>query len=297
MLRLRGFPVRSARTGGVEGETPSTYEMTSRFQHLSCVWSQRVTAAAPGRRSYFRVAAAATRSSSAIRQAATENGGARMVNEQAKFWSNVAERYDRVVDLQIGGKTRSMVRERVASEENLGRLVEFGCGTGFYTEVLARQATTLLATDISAVMLELARKQVTALNVTFRAEDCQRTALPDEAFDTAFISLVIHFTVPDQTVAEMYRILRPGGMLIIVNLDPGALNGMARIRSLIRIVYHGVAGYRVKPPKGFGRNVMTEAQLRELLGRSGFRVASAESIRDLSRSSNIPVEYVRAAKA
>jgi len=35
-----------------------------------------------------------------------------MENELADFWSNVADRYDRVVDLQIGGNTRSMVRER-----------------------------------------------------------------------------------------------------------------------------------------------------------------------------------------
>jgi ubiquinone/menaquinone biosynthesis C-methylase UbiE len=220
-----------------------------------------------------------------------------MPNEQAEFWSTVADRYDRVVDLQIGGKTRSLIRERVIREGNLGRVVEFGCGTGFYTDVLARKADTLLATDISPGMLEVAKHQVNAPHVTFRAEDCQRTSLRDGAFDTAFISLVIHFTIPDHTVAEMYRILRPGGTLIVVNLDPQALKGLARIRSLIRIVYQGVVGYRLKPPKGFGRNVMTEAQLRELLGRSGFRVGSTETVKDSSRSSNIPVEYVRAVKA
>jgi hypothetical protein len=85
-------------------------------------------------------------------------------------------------------------------------------------------------------------------------------------------------------------------MLLIVNLDPQALNGLARIRSRIRIVYQGVVGFRLKPPKGFGRNAMTEKRLRELLGRSGFRVDSAETIRDPSRSSNIPVEYIRAVK-
>ena len=63
-----------------------------------------------------------------------------MGNEQAEFWSNVAEQYDRVADLQIGGNTRSMVRVRVDRERKLGSLVEFGCGTGFYTEVLARRA-------------------------------------------------------------------------------------------------------------------------------------------------------------
>ena len=221
---------------------------------------------------------------------------AHVTNDHAEFWSNVANSYDRVVDLQIGGETRSMVRERVAREGDLGRLVEFGCGTGFYTEVLARRANSLVATDISPGMLDVAEQRVNAPNVTFRAEDCQRTSLPDGKFDTAFIGLVIHFTVPDRTVAEMYRILRPGGTLIVVNLDPQALNGIARIRSLTRIIYQGAVGYRIKPPKGFGRNVVTGAQLRNLLDGAGFRVSSVETITDPSRSSNIPVQYVRAAK-
>lgn len=219
-----------------------------------------------------------------------------MANDQADFWSNVAEKYDRIVDLQIGGKTRLMVRERVAREGHLGRLVEFGCGTGFYTEVLARKADTLLATDISPGMLELARQRVQAPNVTFQVEDCQHTSLPDGAFDAAFISLVIHFTEPGRTAAEMRRILRPGGILIIANLDLRALKGFDRIRSLIRILYHGAIGYRLKPPKGFGRNVITEKQLRDLLSRSGFRVDSAETIKDLSRSSNIPIQYIRSVR-
>jgi len=56
------------------------------------------------------------------------------------------------------------------------------------------------------------------------------------------------------------------------------------------------AGYLVKPPKGFGKNMMTERQLCDLLGKSGFEVVSTETIKDTSRSSNIPVEYIRAVK-
>jgi len=219
-----------------------------------------------------------------------------MANEQAEFWSKVGERYDRVADVMIGGQTRAMVRERVAREGALHRVVEFGCGTGFYTEELARKADTLLATDISPRMLDLAKQQVKAANVTFQVEDCQQTSLPPGAFDTAFISLVLHFTEPARTVAEMHRILRPGGMLLIANLDPQALHGLDRLRSRIRVVYQGIVGYRVRPPKGFGRNVLTEEQLREVLGRSGFRVDRADTIRDPSRSSNIPIQYIRAVK-
>ncbi len=219
-----------------------------------------------------------------------------MANQHPEFWSKVAQKYDRVVDLQIGPTTRSLVRDRVAKEGRLGNLAEFGCGTGFYTQVLADKADSVVATDLSPGMLAVAQDQIKATNVTLQVEDCQKSSLPDGAFDTAFISLVIHFTEPDKTLAEMHRILKPRGTLIIANLDPRALNGLDRVRCLIRILYRGFTGYRVKPPKGLGKNVMTEKQLCDLLGQSGFKVVSTETIRDTSRSSNIPVEYIRAVK-
>ena len=220
-----------------------------------------------------------------------------LAHEQREFWSAVAETYDRVVDLQIGPRTRSMVRERVAKEPGLGHLAEFGCGTGFYTEALARKADQVVATDLSPGMLALAKQRITAANVTFQAEDCQKTSLPDAAFDTAFVGLVLHFTEPDRTLAEMRRILKPGGTLIVANVDPLALGVLARVRCLVRVLYHGFAGYRMRPPKGFGRNLLTEKALCARLRRSGFEVLSTETIRDASCSSNIPIEYVRSSKA
>jgi ubiquinone/menaquinone biosynthesis C-methylase UbiE len=219
-----------------------------------------------------------------------------MANEQREFWSTVAQKYDRVIDLQIGGSTRSMVRERVMKEGRLGKLAEFGCGTGFYTHVLAGKADSVVATDISPGMLAAAKERINAANVTFQVENCQATSFPDGVFETTFISLVIHFTEPAKTLAEMRRILKPGGMLIISNLDPGALSGVNRVRCLFRILYHGLTGYRVKPPRRFGNNTMTERQLCNLLDKSGFEVISTETIKDKSRSSNIPVEYIRAVK-
>jgi len=79
------------------------------------------------------------------------------------------------VDLQIGGKTRSLVRERLAKEKRLGTLVEFGCGTGFYTGVLSEKADNVIATDISPGMLAVAKEQIKTENVKFQIEDCQKT--------------------------------------------------------------------------------------------------------------------------
>ena len=97
-----------------------------------------------------------------------------MANEQKEFWSKVAQKYDQVVDSQIGLATRSMVRERVAKETRLGKLAEFGCGTGFYTGVLAGKADSVVATDISPGMLALAKERIKAGNLRFQMEDVKR---------------------------------------------------------------------------------------------------------------------------
>lgn len=218
-----------------------------------------------------------------------------MTDEQSAFWSAIADRYDRVVDQQIGGATRAAVRARLAREGRLGRTVELGCGTGFFTGVLAEKAESVLATDLSPGMLDLARRAA-AGNVTFQVEDCQRTSLPDASFDTAFISLVLHFTDPARTIAEMHRILRPGGTLIVANLDPQALPGLDRVRAMLRVLYRGITGYRVRPPRRLGRNVLTAEALSDLLLRSGFQPASGETITDPARPASIPIDYVRAVK-
>jgi ABC-2 type transport system ATP-binding protein len=227
-------------------------------------------------------------------------------NEEADFWSSITEKYDRVVDLQTGTATRSVVRERLAEEARLGHLVEFGCGTGFFTGVLAGKADTLVATDISPGMLEAAKQQINAPNVTFQVEDCRSTSLPTATFDAAFIAFVLQFTGPERTLPEIHRILKPGGLLIIANPDPAALSGLDYVRGVFRILRQGHIGYRVAPPKRLisatlkwllGRSAMTEKGLCERLAQSGFGVVSVQTLKDSSRSSNIPVKYIRAAKS
>ena len=219
-----------------------------------------------------------------------------MTSEHRKFWSAIAAKYDEVVDLQIGADTRALVRERLAQEPPLGRVAEFGCGTGFYTEVLADRAHTVLATDLAPGMLAVARHRTKAPNVQFQQEDCQKTSLPDSAFDTAFMSLVIQFTDKVKTLAEMSRILKPDGMLIIANGDPGALSPMNRFRFLVRGFYYGLTRHRTKPPKGIARSLITLRELCELLVKSDFRVLHTETIKDASRAFNMPIDYIKAVR-
>jgi len=217
-------------------------------------------------------------------------------DKQSEFWSKIAGKYDAVGDLQLGVNTRAMVRERLEREESLGVVAEFGCGGGFYTEVLAARAERVVATDLAPGMLAVAKQNIRAANVTFQTEDCQQTSFADASFETAFLSLVLHFTEPFRALAEMRRILKLGGTLIISNPDPALLSGFDRFRWLARGYFYGITRYRTKPPKGLFDNVLTEKQLCDLLVKSGFEIQSTEIIRNAAQSCNLPLEYIKAAK-
>jgi ubiquinone/menaquinone biosynthesis C-methylase UbiE len=218
-------------------------------------------------------------------------------DKQSEFWSKIAGKYDSVVDFQLGVNTRAMVRDRLAREQNLGVVAEFGCGGGFYTGVLAARAERVVATDLAPGMLAVAKQNIRAANVTFQQEDCQQTSFADASFDTAFLSLVLHFTEPSRALAEMRRILKPGGTLIVSNPDPALLSGFDRVRWLARGYFYGVTRYCTKPPSGLFNNVLTEKELCDLLVKSGFEIQSIETVRDAGRSYNLPLEYVKAMKS
>jgi ubiquinone/menaquinone biosynthesis C-methylase UbiE len=223
-------------------------------------------------------------------------GSRHVSNGLIDFWTEAAPDYDRVVELQVGPGTRAKVRQRLDQEESLGNVVEFGCGSGFFTGTLARHATNVLATDLSPGMLGHAEEHIGATNITWRIEDCQESFLDDEAFDTAFLSLVLQFVDHERTVAEMRRVLKPGGLLLIANLDVLALTLPHRLHCLFRVVHQGRSGYRVRPPGRFGRNVIGERDLHELLERNGFNVLGCETFTNSSRPSYIPINYIRAEK-
>jgi ubiquinone/menaquinone biosynthesis C-methylase UbiE len=222
--------------------------------------------------------------------------GQHVSNELIGFWSAAAPDYDRVVELQVGPGTRAKVRERLSQQKSLGDVVEFGCGSGFFTPVLARNAARVLATDFSPGMLGHAEECIRAANVTFQIEDCQASSLEDESFDTAFLGLVLQFADHERTIAEMRRVLKPGGRLLIANLDVLALALPHRMRCLFRVVHQGRSGYRVRPPRRFGKNVIGERDLCKLLERTGFGILSSETVTNASRPYYIPINYLRAEK-
>jgi ubiquinone/menaquinone biosynthesis C-methylase UbiE len=104
------------------------------------------------------------------------------------------------------------------------------CGTGASALPAAREvgaAGQVLGFDLAGPALELARakaREQGLTNVEFRLADVEHTGLPDESFD-AVVCVFGVFFLPDMAaaVAELWRLVRPGGVLAITIWGPGWL--------------------------------------------------------------------------
>jgi SAM-dependent methyltransferase len=107
---------------------------------------------------------------------------------------------------------------------NLGWL-DVGCGNGAFTEeLIARCApAAVTAVDPSDDQLAYARTRPGARMADFRVGDAQKLPFADDSFDAAAMALVISFLPdPGRAVAEMARVVRPGGSVAAYMWDiPG----------------------------------------------------------------------------
>lgn len=105
------------------------------------------------------------------------------------------------------------------------RWLDVGCGNGAFTEeVVTRCApATVIAIDPSADQLAYARTRPAAKSADFRVGDAQKLLFAENSFDVAVMALVICFLAdPPRAVAEMTRVVRPGGWVATYMWDiPG----------------------------------------------------------------------------
>src|SRR5688572_5349168 len=99
---------------------------------------------------------------------------------------------------------------------------DLGCGTGQLTEVVAPYVRQVIAVDSSADMLDAARLRVSAArNVDLRQGELESLPIDAGELDAAMLSLVLHYSPsPGRALAEVARVLRPGGRVLVVDMLP-----------------------------------------------------------------------------
>jgi ubiquinone/menaquinone biosynthesis C-methylase UbiE len=197
-------------------------------------------------------------------------------DKEEKFWSQFADSYDKDGEYVVGKPIVQAIEEKLLQEKPFGKAVEFGCGTGYFTKAIARNASHVRATDLSDKMIEVARVRLKELkNVTVQKEDCASTSFIAQSFDSVILINLIHvLDNPSPCLRESQRILRRGGRLIAADFTGFRLSFFKKMRLGFRYMKKwGI------PPR-HGKNNMTPDEMASLVERAGFRIENVEFLED-----------------
>lgn len=157
--------------------------------------------------------------------------------------------YDRIVKLASLGKEESFRKATIAlAQLKPGETVlDVGCGTGSLALIAKEQVGptgAVYGTDASAAMIEVARQKAAkaGADVTFQVDLIENITFPDNQFDVVLSSLMMHH-LPDDLkragLAEIYRVLKPDGRLLVVDIESSSNGSLARKFSDFIIQLHG----------------------------------------------------------
>lgn len=141
-----------------------------------------------------------------------------------QMFDNIAPTYDLLNHLLSLGIDRHWRRAALESLRPYApqHMLDMATGTGDFA-ILAHhmlRPATLLGADLSEGMLEVARQKAAGIEgMTFEKHDCMALALPDDTFDAATVAYgVRNFPDLERGLAELRRVLKPGGRLVIIEL-------------------------------------------------------------------------------
>jgi ubiquinone/menaquinone biosynthesis C-methylase UbiE len=137
-----------------------------------------------------------------------------------EYFNQVAHQWD---EMRASFFSES-VREKAYStaEVQEGKIAaDIGAGTGFITEGLIHKGLRVIAVDQSKEMLaEMMRKFANCEGIDYRIGEAENLPVSDETVGYVFANMYLHHVEsPSKAIKEMVRILKPGGKLIITDLD------------------------------------------------------------------------------
>lgn len=121
--------------------------------------------------------------------------------------------------LEDVGRFRYCSRDELVAlvEPGVDRVADLGSGTGFYTRELAPYVDTLLGVDVQSEMHRLHRERGVSANVRLLTAEVDALPLADGRLDAAVSTMTFHELCTPRGLAEVARVLRPGGRF--VNVD------------------------------------------------------------------------------
>src|SRR5215211_277284 len=150
-------------------------------------------------------------------------------DDQSRFWRDIyggSDVYSMIHQRRLAITLDWVDRLRLEPDTSV---LEVGCGAGVAAVALAKRGLRVHATDTVPAMVAQTRKRAQAAGVgerlTVRLDDVQALALEDAGFDVVIaLGVIPWLSSPAAGMAEMTRVLKPGGTLIANADNAGRLN-------------------------------------------------------------------------
>lgn len=155
-------------------------------------------------------------------------------DERRGMWETALETFSGVDQMRVSGTERpgscgsvayeSVVDEAASPSNNTARVIDLGCGPGFFCVLFSQRGCSVDAIDASENMLSCARRNVRehgiAENVSFHQGDVVSLPFADNTFDLAVTRNVTWLMRdPRAAYAEWLRVVRPGGKILVFDAN------------------------------------------------------------------------------
>ena len=187
---------------------------------------------------------------------------------QADLWNNIAENW-RIQE--VGAQP---IYEAIIAMLDLqeGRsILDVGCGTGFFLSLAEASLVALVGIDLAESQLKVAERYLPS--ATFIAANAEALPFADASFDYVVANNSVQFCPhPDKALAEIYRVLKPGGMTSIMVWDePQKSDAFTYFKT-----FYAITGQPMETSIPF--NLSGKGMINELLQKAGFKVGAAQSV-------------------
>lgn len=145
-----------------------------------------------------------------------------------KMFDNIAPDYDKlnhILSLNIDKRWRKKAVRELADESRPMKVLDVACGTGDFTIEIAKKVakgSEVIGVDISEGMIAVGKEKIAKsdINATMVVADCEALPYDEGTFDRISVGFgVRNFEHLELGLSEMYRVLTPGGKLIILELS------------------------------------------------------------------------------
>jgi ArsR family transcriptional regulator len=151
---------------------------------------------------------------------------ARVEAAAAYFRANAA-RWDEIRSLHVDEREVEAALAQLLPDHGIRDLLDIGTGTGRMLELFGPRVQQAVGVDLSREMLAVARvnlERAGLRNGSVRQADMYQLPFPGGSFDAVVIHQVLHYAErPAAAIAEAGRVLRPGGLLLVIDFLPHQL--------------------------------------------------------------------------